>query len=81
MRPIGLKLTRSGQNATRVEEGADAEEAPARKGSNRAEKASAKAREIKASSDVGPREGTRHSPTRWLQANCGVEAVTARFAP
>ena len=47
-RPIGLKLTRSGQSAIRVEEGADAEEAPARKGSRRAEKASAKAREVKA---------------------------------
>src|SRR5215216_183976 len=38
-RPIGLKLTRSGQSAIRVEEGADAEVAPSRKGSKRAEKA------------------------------------------
>jgi hypothetical protein len=58
-RPIGLKLTRSGQSAIRVEEGADAEEAPARKGSNRTEKAPAEARTGKAGSDAGPREGTK----------------------
>jgi hypothetical protein len=57
-RPIGLKLTRSGQSAIRVEEGADAEVAPAHS-SNRAEKAPAKAREVKAGSDAGPREGTK----------------------
>jgi Protein of unknown function (DUF3489) len=57
-RPIGLKLTRSGQSAIRVEDGADAAEAPARKGSKRAEKAPARARTGKAGSDV-PREGTK----------------------
>jgi hypothetical protein len=55
---IGLKLTRSGQSAIRIEEGAQAEEAPARKGS-KAAKASAQAQKGKASSDAGPREGSR----------------------
>jgi hypothetical protein len=58
-RPIGLKLTRSGQSAIRVEEGADADDAPARKGSNRVEKAPAEARKAKVGADVGPREGTK----------------------
>ena len=58
-RPIGLKLTRSGQSAIRVEEGADAEVAPARKGSKRAEKAPAEARKGKAVSDAAPREGSK----------------------
>ena len=57
--PIGLKLTRSGQSAIRVDEGAEAEEAPARKGSKRAAKAPAQARKGKAASDAGPREGSK----------------------
>jgi hypothetical protein len=57
--PIGLKLTRSGQRAIRVEEGGETEEAPARKGSKRAEKAPAQAQKGKAASDAGPREGTK----------------------
>ena len=52
-RPIGLKLTRSGQSAIRVEEGADADDAPARKGSKRAEEAPAEARKGKAGPDAG----------------------------
>src|SRR5215207_7717836 len=58
--PIGLKLTRSGQRAIRVEEGgaeAEAEEGPARKSSKRAERQLAQAR--KASSEAGPREGSK----------------------
>jgi Protein of unknown function (DUF3489) len=58
--PIGLKLTRSGQRAIQVEEGgaeAEAEEAPARKGSRRAAKQPAQAR--KAGSAAGPREGSK----------------------
>jgi hypothetical protein len=57
--PIGLKLTRSGQRAIAVDEGADAEaeEAPARKGSKRAAKQPAQAR--KAGSEAGPREGSK----------------------
>jgi hypothetical protein len=57
--PIGLKLTRSGQRAIGVEEGAEAEEAPARKGSKRAAKAPAQARKGNADANAGPREGTK----------------------
>jgi uncharacterized protein DUF3489 len=57
--PIGLKLTRSGQSAIRVEEGENAEEAPTQKGSKRAEKAPPQARKAKAGSDAGPREGSK----------------------
>jgi hypothetical protein len=56
---IGLKLTRSGQSAIGVEEGAEPEEAPARKGSKRVGKAPAQARKGKAASAAAPREGTK----------------------
>jgi hypothetical protein len=58
-RPIGLKLTRSGRSAIQAEEGADAEGAPARKGSKNAAKAPAQAQKGKPASDAGPREGSK----------------------
>jgi Protein of unknown function (DUF3489) len=58
-RPLGLKLTRAGQRAIQVEEGAEAEEAPAAKSAKRAAKEPAEGRKDKGSTEAGPREGTK----------------------
>jgi hypothetical protein len=58
-RPIGLKLTRSGQSAIQVEEGAEAEQPSAGKRSKRPANSSAQAGQGKSRSEAGRREGSK----------------------
>jgi hypothetical protein len=74
-RPIG-----SGQRAIKVEEGAEGEEAPARKGSKRAAKAPAPGRKRKAAADAGPREGSKKAHVLSLLRRPSIHGETVSVA-